>query len=246
MGARVAAAQDGRELWLHGKDLELGPARPEHLADRRDVPAGADAGEDVVQALGEVACDFLGRRPLVDLEVRRVVELHRQPRVGGFGHDLAGLRDGALHAELARRQLEGRAVGGHQLASLDGEGLGHDEDQLVALDGGDEGEPDAGVARSRLDDDAARLEDAALLRVFDHRQRDAVLDRAARVLTFELHPDLDSRVEELVDAELGGVADGLQNVVCLCHGDLLWWDWGARRSTLRPTPDGSDETDRVS
>ena len=113
-----AAAQHGRQFRFHGEDLELRPAWSQNLADGRRVPAGSDAGEDVVEALGEVAGDLLGRGPLVDLEVGRVVELHGQPGTRGGLDDLAGLGDRALHAQLARSQLKGGAVRGHQLAPL--------------------------------------------------------------------------------------------------------------------------------
>ena len=66
------------------------------------------------------------------------------------------------------------------------------------------------------------LQDAALLGVFDHREGDAVLDRAARVLALELDPDLDARVEELVDAQLGRVADE-------SRGCCLPWPRGSPR-----------------
>ena len=46
--------------------------------------------------------------------------------------------------------------------------------------------PWPGVARGRLDDRAARLEQAGALGGLDHRQADAVLDRAARVEHLEL------------------------------------------------------------
>ena len=125
VGGGGAAAQHRREGRLHGEDLELRPARPEDLADAGDVAAGADAGDDVVEAVGEVAADLLGRGPLVDLEVGRVVELHRDPGAGRLGDDLVGPGDRALHAQLARGQLELRTVGGHQLAALDRHRLGH-------------------------------------------------------------------------------------------------------------------------
>jgi hypothetical protein len=50
-------------------------------------------------------------------------------------------------------------------------------------------EPDAGVARGRLDDRAARLELSLALGLLDHREADPVLDRAARVEELELGED---------------------------------------------------------
>ena len=125
------------------------------------MAAGADAGEDVVEAVREVAGDLFGRGPLVDLHVGGVVELHGQPGVRGRGHDFAGLGDGALHAEFARSEFESRRRRRPSAGAVDRERFGHDQDELVALNGGDEGQADAGVARGRLDDHAARLENAA-------------------------------------------------------------------------------------
>ena len=72
---------------------------------------------------------------------------------GVAGDDLLGLRDGARHALGAGREHELRAEDGEQLPALDGHGLGHGEDELVALGGADEGEADARVAAGGLDDD---------------------------------------------------------------------------------------------
>jgi len=74
-------------------------------------------------------------------------------------------------------------------------------------------QPDAGVARGRLDDRAAGLQDAAAFGVFDHRQRDAVLDRAAWVGAFGPDPHLAAGAEQPVDADVRRVADGGEDVV---------------------------------
>ena len=105
------------------------------------------------------------------------------------------------------------AVGGHQTPALERHRLRHDEDQPVAADRGDHRQADAGVARGRLDDRAARPEDAAALGVLDHREADAVLDRAARVRPLGLHPHVDLRAVgvQAVDADVRGVPDGLED-----------------------------------
>ncbi len=104
------------------------------------------------------------------------------------------------------------AVGQHQAAALDRHAVGHDQDDLVALDGRHHGQADAGVARGRLDDGAAGLERAGALGVFDHGQGDAVLDRAAGVAALGLDPDLVAGAEQAVDADVRRAADGLENV----------------------------------
>ena len=107
--------------------------------------------------------------------------------------ELLRLGDRALHALRARREHERRAVREHQPPPLDRHAVRHHQHQLVALDRRDHREADAGVARRGLDDRAARLELAGRLGVLDHRQRDAVLDRAAGVRALGLDPDVGGR-----------------------------------------------------
>ena len=91
--------------------------------------------------------------------------------------------------------------------------FGHDEDEAVALHGAHHGQADAGVPGGGLDDDRVRLQHPASLGVLDHGQGDAVLDRSTRVATLELDPDLDAGVEEAMDADVGCVADGVEDGV---------------------------------
>ena len=234
VGRVRAAGEDRREGRLHRVDLQARPALLEDLGDPGDVAAGPDAGHDVVEPVGEVGQDLLGRRPAVDRRVGRVVELHRDPGARDLGGELVRPGDRALHPQLARRQLQLRAVAGHQLAALDRHRLGHRQDQPVALHRADEGEADPGVARGRLDDDRARAEDPGCLGVLDHRQRDAVLDAAARVGALHLEPDLDAGVEEAVHPDVGRVADGGEDGLGL-HGALLfgWCCWRPARPGWR-------------
>ena len=210
-----AAGEDRRERGLDGVHLQAGPALLEDLGDAGDVSAGADAGDDVVEAVGEVGEDLLGRRPAVDLDVGGVLELHRHPPAGRLGDELLRPGDRALHPELARGEVERRAVRRHELPALDRHRLGHDEDDPVALHRGHEGEADAGVPRGRLDDDAVRREDPLALRVLDHRERDPVLDAAPGVHPLLLHPHLDPRVEDAVHADVRRAADRVEDGLCL-------------------------------
>lgn len=61
---------------------------------------------------------------------------------------------------------------------------------MIAFDGGDEGEADAGVAAGGFDDGCAGLEEAFLLGVVDHRVGDAVFDAAQWVEVFEFGDDV--------------------------------------------------------
>ena len=82
-----------------------------------------------------------------------IVELAEDVAVGRVGQDLVGLGDGAFHAVGAGGQDDFRSEGRSRTRRSSAHGLGHGEDELVALDGGDEGERDAGVAAGGLDED---------------------------------------------------------------------------------------------
>src|SRR5262249_15152352 len=64
--------------------------------------------------------------------------------------------------------------------------VGNHEDELVALARRDERQAQARVPGGRLDDRAAGLQRPVALGLLDHREPDAVLDGAARVLALEL------------------------------------------------------------
>jgi hypothetical protein len=84
-----------------------------------------------------------------------------------------------------------RAEEMQQALAFFGRVLRHHASQRIALQLRDHRERDAGVAARRLEQLATRLELARRLCCFDHRLRDAVLDRAGRVLALELRVDAD-------------------------------------------------------
>ena len=61
--------------------------------------------------------------------------------------------------------------------------------------------------------DRVGAQDAATLRVLDHRERDAVLDAAAWVAALLLHPHGELRGIEAVHAHVGGSTDRGEDVV---------------------------------
>ena len=96
--------------------------------------------------------------------------------------------------------------------------LGHDDDGAVAARIADQREADAGIAGGALDDDAAGLQQAALLGVLDDVERGAILDRAAGVEELGL-------AEDRAAGRLGGapqldqrrVADRADKTVAYVH-----------------------------
>ncbi len=71
-----------------------------------------------------------------------------------------GFCDGSFHAFGPWRQDDLRAKGFQQVSAFDAHRVGHRQDQSVFANGGDERQADSGVAAGRLDDDAARFEQA--------------------------------------------------------------------------------------
>ena len=176
----------------------------------------AEAGDEHVD-VGAVAQD-LGTGALVVRErVRRVAVLEEEDvAVGLVGVDLLRHADRAVAAFLAGRQRDLGPEDLEQLPPFDGDVLGHDHAQLVAAQLRNEREPDAGVARRRFEDRRARLDRAVAFGEVDHLQRDAVLGRTARVLAFELRPDLDVGVRrKLVHTDERRVSDQPEDVVVL-------------------------------
>ena len=205
-------AQDRGGSRLNGHDLDAGILALEVLAHTGDGAAGADAGyKDVNLAVGVVP-DLGAGGGDVRLGVGRVDELAGDEGVGDLFCQLVGLGDGALHAlgTLAQHQL--CAVSLHQLAALDAHGLGHHDDDAVALGSCHGSQTDAGVAGGGLDDDGAGLELAGSLGVIDHGLGDTVLDGAGGVEVFQLCQKLGRKVCILLDMgqlQQRGVADQL-------------------------------------
>ena len=104
------------------------------------------------------------------------------------------MRDGAVGALVAGRVDDLGAVHLQQLRALGRHVVGHDDLERVALARADHRQRDAGVAGRRLEDRLAGPDRALLLGVLDQRARDAVLDRAGRVVRLELGPDAHARL----------------------------------------------------
>ena len=191
-------------------------------ADAHQRAAGAEArdeGGDLVELLED-----LGRRAVVVRgRVGGVAVLvgHEVARVGG-GH-LERHLDRAVGALRARRVDDLGAVHLQQLGALRRHVVGHDDLQRIALARADHRERDAGVAGGRLEDGLAGRDRAPLLGVLDQRARDAILDRAGRVVGLELGPDAHARLgRKTLQLDQRRVADGLDDVaVATAAGAVL-------------------------
>src|SRR6478735_4397012 len=220
-----AAVEDRGLLGLDGDDLHAGFAGLEHLADTGDGATGADAGDDDVDLAVGVLPDLLGGGPAVDLRVRDVGELAGQHGTLALGDDLLGLGDGALHPEGGVGEDQLSTVGAQQCAPLLAHRLRHREHH---------GQGDAGVARGGLDDRAAGLQVTGGLRRVDDRDTDAVLHRARRAVELELGGNDGVPVDDPVEPDERGVADGLGHVVEDGHLGAFRWN-GRRPRTLLGT-----------
>ena len=132
------------------------------------MSARAHAGDQRINAIRKILQNLLRRGADMGINIGLVFKLLWNPSVWRRGGQLLRTRNRAFHAFFAWRQIKTRTIGQHQTATLYGHAVGHDQNQFVAFDRGDHGQPDAGVARGRLDDGRARLQFATLFSRFNH------------------------------------------------------------------------------
>mmetsp|Transcript_4154 Transcript_4154/g.10641 ORF Transcript_4154/g.10641 Transcript_4154/m.10641 type:complete len:417 (+) Transcript_4154:161-1411(+) len=213
--ARSSAGKDGRLGRLHRHHLHVLLLRLEVPARAGDGAASADTADENVHVSRRVLPNLRPGRLVVDLRVRRVLELLKHVGVLGAAGDGLGLLDGALHALGRVSQDEVGAKGLEEDAALHGHGRGHGEDELVPERGRDEGEADARVPARGLHQRRLAGGDLPLtLRLVDHVEGDAVLDGVARVHGLELGRDgAAAALADLVEEDQRGLADELGDVV---------------------------------
>ena len=190
VGADVlGAAGVDRALGVGADDDEVGVALAQVAGGAGDRAAGADAGDQVGDLARGLLPDLGAGRLVVGLRVGLVevlVGLERARDLVGqpVGDAVVGLR--RLRRHVGRGEHDVGAVGAQQVDLLPRHLVGHHRDHAVALQPGGDRQAGAGVARGRLDDRAAGHQPAVALGGLDQRDRDAVLDRAARVERLEL------------------------------------------------------------
>jgi len=185
------------------------------------MTTSAHAGDQVVNAVGEVGEDFLSGCVAMYLHVGRVGKLHGHPAVGIFADQLSGLFDAAAHAQLFGSQHQLSTQCRHVFAAFDGHGFGHGEDQAIAFDGTHHGEGNAGITGGGLNDDSLLVDQALLFRILDHCQANTVLDAGTWIGTFRLHPYFNVGREQAVDTYTGSVADRLKDTVVFHGGSVV-------------------------
>ena len=158
--------------------------------------ARADRADEAVDCAVEIVEDLGPGRLVVTAAVGDIVELIGPDRAirfrlrHRFGEATriadvvvgVGIGNGRDFDQFGPRQTQ-------RVLLFLGLGVGDDDDGPVPERAGDHRDPDPGVARGALDDDAAGPERASRDGVADDSQRRAVLDRSARVHEFRLAPD---------------------------------------------------------
>ena len=178
-------------------------------------------------------------RLVVRERVRGVAVLEQAARSSGSSaRDLLGHADRAVAALLARRQRDLGAEDLEQLAALDRHVLGHHDAQRVAAQLRDQREPDAGVARRRLEDRGARLQRA----VAPRRARPS----CSAMRSFDEPPGFwPSSLAQMrtsgfgrqrVHADERRVADQPEDVVVACHATSRRRPPGGSRARRRRRP----------
>src|ERR671925_44810 len=187
VGTGLAARKDRRFRRLHSDDATGRVLPLEHVRATGECRAGADTRHERVDAAVALLPDLVCRSAmrLDGSGIRELMEHERSVARQPFG-----VRDRPGHAfgRLGEDQLDPERL---EIRSAD---LRHvrrrDNDDLVALGGADHGQRSRCVPRRRLDDRLPLREDAASFGVLDHREHCAVLDRARRVIAFNLQSDL--------------------------------------------------------
>ncbi len=177
--------------WISGNDSRSRSRAAHQRAARAET---GDEGIDPRERVGDLGAGALVVRARVRLV--RVLERHEVARLA-LG-ELERVAHGAVRALRGRREDDLGAEELEQADALRRRVLGHHARQRIALELGDHRERDARVAARRLEQLATGDELAARLGRLDHRLRDAVLDRAGRVLALELGVDLHVRVRRQV------------------------------------------------
>ena len=222
MRARRATREHRRSVGFDGDDFHRRIARLQHFTDAGDRTARAHARDEEIHFAVGIAPDFFGGGFAVDSGIGRIGELLENDGAGDFGGEFLGLGDGAFHALGALGEHEPRAEDFEQFPALGGHRLGHGEDEFEAFGRGDEGERDARVAGSRLDEDGVLGDFTAAERLVDHGEPDAVLHARERIEKLEFEQDLRLRTvcgRGAVEPHERGVADRFRDVVVyFSHG----------------------------
>ena len=221
VGTALSTVQDGGGGWLHGDDLYVGILLFQVFADTGDSTARTYTSyEDVNLAVGVSPYLRTGGRIVLG-GVGGVLKLLQDDGTGNTITQLLGGTDGTCHTVLATGQAYLSTVCLDKVATLHTHRLGHRQDELVTLDGGDEGESYASITAGGFDDGGSWFQQSFLLCVLYHGEGDTVFHTTARVEKLYFGDDrcLQSfRCRVVVQFEQGSSPNKLGQLFCnLCH-----------------------------
>ena len=197
----------------------------ERHGDAGERAAGADRADEAVDLAAGLVPDLGPGRLVMRAAVGEIVELVGPDRAvrllrRHFLRQRLGIAHVVHRIGIRHRGHEpqiGAAQAQHVLLFL-ALRLGHDDDAAVAERVADQRQPDPGVAGGALDDDAARAQQAALLRVLDDEERGAVLDRAAGIEELGLAQDRAAGLfRGAAQPDQRRIADGFDEAVANLH-----------------------------
>ncbi len=174
-------------------DLELRSYPREEARKPGDRARGAAADDDRIEPLSHLAPDLGSSALLVRARIVGVAELIDEEAAGRLPGDARGqvlivLGMPFLHVRAGEHHL-----GTHRLEVEDllpAHLVRHDEDEAVAFLACDQGQCQSRIAGGAFDQRRAWLQPPITLGGLDHRKTDAVLNRAAGILRFELEEKL--------------------------------------------------------
>ena len=193
MRPRLPARKHGRTFRLHGHGADVRVAFLQIFRRARQGAARSHARHDAVEAAVGIEPQLGPGGAVVRFGVVGVGELPHDDAVFMFAVQLLGLVDGALHPQSAGREHDLGAVGGKQLAALFAHGLGHGQNQRIALYCAHARQPDARIAAGRLDEQGIFADLASLFQAADHVQGGAVFHAARGVQIFQLRKHFGAR-----------------------------------------------------
>ena len=201
------------EIGLHADDANVRVQLFQSPRQSHQGARGAQGGHDGGDPAAGLFPDFIGRAVVMGLPVGLVVVLIGDVvLIREFAGQPVGLLDGAVRAEMARRQANLRAPCAKDLLALHAGIFRHGEQQAVSFDGAHQGQTDTGVTAGRLHDGLLGGQLAGPFGRFDHEHRGPILDGTARIQIFQLGQDRDLGIGvDPSDLDQGGVADQIED-----------------------------------
>ena len=217
------AAGVDRSLGVGGDDAHLPVAGFLEVApNAADGAARARTRDEVRHLATSLLPDLRARGLVVRARVVGVGVLIGLPRTGDLAseavaHRVVGARIFGIDGRGALDHLG--TVGAQDVLLVLGDLVRADEDTAVAALLGDDRQAYAGVAARRLDDRAARADEAIALGRLDHPRGNAVLHRTARIEVFHLGVNrTGDALGHAIEPHERGIADEIHDGVDDAHG----------------------------